>query len=121
VITPLGGGFAIPVSPVIGRRGKPLNPVEVEARFNQEFQVRRLRSGNLGLFLDLVRGRSLRRPGFRQATKGRRAQGRKVELTLMFVLVRSLRTKPVLRVQGAADRAAAGVQAKFDRNMGATA
>lgn len=119
VVTPIGGGFAIPVNPVIGRNGKPLSPYEVERRFNQDFAVRQLRSGNLGLFLNLVRGRSKRRPGFRQATKGRTAQGRRAEMTLMFVVVRQLRTKDLLDLEGPMRRWADRVSGLIDKHLGA--
>jgi Family of unknown function (DUF6441) len=104
VITPLGAAFAIPVSPVIKRGGKPMSPVEVEARFNQELEARPLPSGNVGLFLDLVAAKSRRRPGFRPATRRRVAAGRRVEKTLMFVLVRSLRSVKLLDLEASAER-----------------
>jgi hypothetical protein len=104
VITPQGEAFAIPVNPVIKRGGAAMTPVEVEARFNAELEPRRLASGNIGLFLDLVAARNRRRPGFRPATAKRLASGRQAEKTLMFVLVRSLRSKMLIDLVALAER-----------------
>lgn len=117
VIMPFGAAFAIPVSPVIGRGGRALNPVEVEDRFNQDLEPGFLPSGNLGLFLNLVRGRSRRRPGFRQATKGRRAQGREVERVLMFVLVRSLRSRKAIDLDTIGNRWAGRVPGLIEKHL----
>jgi len=117
--TPLGGAFAIPVSPVVKRGGRTMTPVEVEAKFNQELQAVRLKSGNVGLFLDLVQSTSSRRPGFRKPTKGRLARGRKPQKVLMFVLVRSIRSRKLIDLDGPAKRWAARVPALFEARLGA--
>jgi hypothetical protein len=117
VVTPLGHAFAIPVSPVVKRFGKAMTIAEVETRFNQDLQARRLPSGNIGLFADLVRARSGR--GFRQATKGRVAGGRKVELVLMFVLVKSLRSRKLIDLVAPANRWANQVPQLVDKKLDA--
>lgn len=118
VHTPIGAAFAIPVNPVVKRGGRAMSIAEVESRFNQDLIPRRLPSGNIGLFADLVRARSGRRPGFRQATKGRIAAGRKPQLTLMFVLVRHLRSHKLIDLQGAAQRWGARTAADINRRLG---
>lgn len=117
--TPVGGAFAIPVNPVVKRGGRAMSIAEVESRFNQDLDPRRLPSGNIGLFADLVRGRSQRRPGFRQATRGRLAQGRRPEKVLLFVLVRSLRSRKLIDLVGPANRWAARIPALVEKKLGA--
>lgn len=118
--TPLGGAFAIPTKNVPkGNRGKRLSPVEVEARFNQELKAMSLRSGNIGLFLDLVRAKSRRRPGWREATKSRLGDGREADRLLMFVLVRTVSSRKLIDLEGPARRWAARVPALFEARMGA--
>lgn len=103
VITPQSGqAFAIPVNPVIQRRGKPMTIFEVETKFNQDLIPRRLADGKIGLFADLVRARNGR--GFRQATSRRVGAGRKVELVLMFVLVRSIRARKLIDLDAIAQK-----------------
>jgi hypothetical protein len=63
-----------------------LSPIEVEGRFNAELQPVKLKSGRIGLVIDVVAGRSGR--GFRPATARRRGQGRQARPVLMFVLTR---------------------------------
>lgn len=89
-ITPvLGGGLAIPTDQVPRRRGgMPMSPREVEAHYDRKLFARRLRSGNTGLFLNLVSARSDR--GQRSPTKGRVAQGRVAAPVLMFTLVKQV-------------------------------
>lgn len=89
-ITPaLGQGLAIPTDAVPKRRrGVPMSPVEVEAFYNQELFARRLKSGNTGLFLNLVVAKSGKVP--RRATPGRLAQGRTPKAILMFTLVKDV-------------------------------
>lgn len=117
IVTPIGAAFAIPVNPVVKRGGRAMTPVEVEAKFNQELEAVKLGSGNVGLFLDLVRSKSKRRPGFRAPTKGRAAQGRSSEKVLMFVLVRNLRSRKLIDVAGIAvpwgDRTARLIEKKL--------
>jgi hypothetical protein len=102
VITPHGQAFAIPVNPVIQRRGRPMTIFEVETRFNQNLIPRRLPDGNLGLFANLVAAQSGR--GFRPPTKGRLAKGRRTQLVLMFVLVRSIRARKIIDVDAIAQK-----------------
>jgi hypothetical protein len=97
VITPLGQAFAIPVNPVIQRRGRKATIAEVERQFGR-LQAVPLKDGNIGLFATLVRsGR-----GFRAAGTGRRA--RSAERVLMFVLVRTLRSTKLIDIDAAAER-----------------
>jgi hypothetical protein len=87
IVTPLGGAFAIPTENCPrGPRGRRLSPIEVEGRFNAELQPVKLKSGRIGLVIDVVAGRSGR--GFRPATARRRGQGRQARPVLMFVLTR---------------------------------
>lgn len=117
--TPVGNAFAIPVNPVVKRFGRAMSIAEVESRFNQDLQPVRLPSGNIGLFADLVRGKSSRRPGFRQATKRRAAAGRKAEKVLMFVLVRNIRSRKLIDLEGPARRWAARVPVLIEARLGA--
>ncbi len=117
--TPIGDAFAIPVNPVVKRFGKAMSIAEVEAKFNQDLQPVRLKSGNIGLFADLVRGRSTRRPGFREATSRRFAAGRKVQKVLLFVLVRSIRSRKLIDIEGPARRWGARVPALIEARLGA--
>jgi len=117
VITPIGECFAIPVNPVIKRGGREMTIAEVESRFNQDLEPRRLPSGNIGLFADLVRGRSARRPGFRQASKGRVSAGRKVEKVLLFVLVRQLRSRKRIDLVAATNRWAGRMPALIEKRL----
>lgn len=117
VITPIGGGFAIPVNPIVKRGGRPMTIAEVETRFNQDLQPRRLPSGNIGLFADLVRARSERRPGYRNLTAGRKKKGRSTELILMFVLVRHLRGRKLVDVLAAGERWAGRVPGLIQKHL----
>jgi hypothetical protein len=97
VVTPLGAAFAIPVNPVIQRRGRKATIAEVERRFGK-LEAVRLPSGNIGLFAVLGRGGS----GRAARVKGRVA--RKGERVLMFVLVRTLRSRKLIDLDAAAAR-----------------
>lgn len=97
-IVPVNGTefLALPTDNVPQRRGRgakaKMSPEEVEAYFNQDLVLRPgKKPGTLLGYVEVVRGRSRRRAGFRQATKGRLKQGRKVELVLMFTFARSVR------------------------------
>lgn len=116
IVTPLGNAFAIPVNPVVKRGGRAMSVREVEQQFGQRLQAHRLPSGLIGLFADLVRSRNGR--GFRPATKGRLAQGRKSELTLMFVLVRNLRSRKLIDLAGPANRWAGKVPQLIEAKLG---
>lgn len=117
VVTPLGKAFAIPVNPVVKRFGRAMSIAEVEAKFNQDLEPVRLPSGLIGLFADLLRAKSGR--GFRQPTRGRVAQGRKTEKVLLFVLVRSLRSRKLIDLVGPAERWANKVPQLVERKLGA--
>ncbi|WP_419808384.1 DUF6441 family protein [Sphingomonas sp.] len=123
-IVPINGArfLAIPTDAVPnarGRRGarKKMNPAEVEAEFNQDLFYLRGRAGRVLAFLNITRSRNRR--GFRQDTKGRRAQGRASERVLMFVLVRSVRVPKLLDLAGPADRGAALFEQAFTRRLAA--
>lgn len=118
VVTPIGEAFAIPVNPVVKRGGKEMTIAEVESRFNQDLEPRRLASGNIGLFADLVRGRSKARPGFRQATSGRLSAGRKVEKVLLFVLVRELRSRELIDLVAVTNKWAGKVPGLIEKRLG---
>lgn len=117
IVTPIGGAFAIPVNPVVKRGGRAMSIQEVESKFNQDLQARRLPSGNVGLFADLIGARSGK--GFRPATKGRLAQGRETELVLLFVLVRNIRSRKLIDLTGPANRWGAKIPALVGKYLGA--
>lgn len=117
VVTPIGAAFAIPVNPIVKRGGRAMSIFEVETRFNQDLEARRLPSGNVGLFADLLRAKSGR--GFRSPTKGRTAQGRRTEKVLLFVLVRNLRSRKLVDLVGPAQRWAARVPDLVNKRLGA--
>ena len=113
-IVPRGGSqyFAIPTDKVPQRRGRgaksKMSPEEVEAYFNQDMILRKgSRPGTLLGFVEVVRGRSKRRPGYRQSTRRRLAQGRKPNLVLMFTFARSVRKVKTIDPNAAFRRAAA--------------
>jgi len=119
-IRPLGGRkyLFIPTDNVprrSGRRGstKRMTPTEVEYAFNQDLFIRNGRQGRKLAFIRTVAARSGR--GRRRGTAGRLAQGRKLEETLMFVLVRTARMPRLLDLDGPAQRAANRFVAAFDR------
>lgn len=114
VVTPLGRAFAIPVNPVIVRRGQRASVAEVEQRFGK-LQAIRLKDGLVGLFATVIRAKSGR--GLRQATKGRLRQGRASEKILMFVLVRSLRSRKLIDIEGLAKEWGARTANKIDRRL----
>jgi hypothetical protein len=117
VVTPLGEAFAIPTENVPkGARGRRLSPIEVEARFNAELQPVKLKSGHLGLVIDVVVGKSGR--GFRAATKGRMAQGRQAKPVLMFILTKGpLHGQQLINLQAIADRAANRTADNIERRL----
>lgn len=116
VITPIGQAFAIPTDNVPrGARGRRLTPIEVEARFNAELQPVRLKTGRIGLFIDVIGGRS---GGLRAASRGRRAQGRQVKKVLMFVLVRSVRSRQLIDLDAIAQKWGAAVASNIERRIG---
>lgn len=117
VVTPIGGAFAIPVSPVVKRGGKPMDIHEVQRHFGQQLEWRRLKSGNIGLFADLMLGKSTKRPGFRRVTPGRLKQGRESQKVLLFVLVRSLRTKKLIDLDRAVRKWADRVPILIDKRL----
>lgn len=123
LVTPVGEAFAIPTENVPrGSRGRRLTPIEVEARFNAELQPVRLKSGRIGLVIDVVAARSARRPGFRAATKRRAAQGRTAQPVLMFVLTRGpLRGRKLIDLDAFANRwgirTAGNIEKRLERGI----
>lgn len=90
-ITPaLGEALAVPSAsvPMAARGKRRMSPVEVEAAFNQELYPRRLKSGHIGLFLNVAKSRNGR--AYRPATARRAAQGRVAVPVLMFTLARRI-------------------------------
>lgn len=76
------------------RKGRRFaTPTEVELMFNQDLTIIHGRGQQMLAFVDAVRGRSGR--GFRPPTK-RRSKTRKVEMILVFVLVRQVRLRAKL-------------------------
>lgn len=84
--------LAIPTENTPRKGRKPMSPVEVEARFNQDLIVLPGRGQQALAFVDVVKAKSGK--GFRRKTKGR--AGRASELVLMFVFVRQVHTKKLL-------------------------
>lgn len=89
-----GRMLAIPTDKVPRRNGRPATPVEVEAMFNQDLIVKpsRKNAGTMYAFVSVVAAKNKR--GFRAATKKRLAQGRGLQLVLMFVFVRQVTLRP---------------------------
>lgn len=117
LVTPIGDAFAIPTDnvPKTGR-GRRLTPIEVEARFNAELQPVRLPSGRLGLVIDVIAGRNGR--GFRQATRGRKAQGRAARPILMFVLARGpLHGRKLIDLQSFANRWGVKIAGNIEKRL----
>jgi hypothetical protein len=110
-IVPVNGGkmLAIPTKNTPNKHARggatPMTPVEVEALYNQDLILRPGRLGHYYAFVNVVAGKSGR--GFRQATRGRLAQGRKPELVQMFVLVKSVRPGKRVDIQRRIDQWAA--------------
>lgn len=120
LVTPIGQAFAIPTDSVPrGPRGRRLSPIEVEARFNAELQPVRLKSGRIGLFIDVIGAKSGR--GLRAASRGRRAQGRAVRKVLMFVLVRSVRSQQLIDLAATAAKWGAQVAGNIEHRLEADA
>lgn len=78
------------------------DPFEVEQQFNQDLTILRGKEGHFLAFIKAVRSKN--RKGFRQATPRRLAQGRDVQLVLMFTLVPAVHLPRVLDVEGPAQR-----------------
>lgn len=113
--------FAIPTNRVPRGRGRnrrtPMTPAEVEHEFNQDLIMRPGRNGSFLGFIEAVEAKSRRRKGYRQATKGRLAQGRQAKLIHMFTFVRRVKQPKLLNLQAAADRWAARMPVFFTRRM----
>lgn len=123
-IVPLAGRrfLAIPTDAVPrarGRRGssRRMTPEQVENAFNADLFFKRGRNGRVLAFINVVRARRGR--GFRQATKGRVAQGRELEQVLMFVLVPTARLPKLLDLNAVGERWAAAFDAAFTRRLAA--
>lgn len=100
VVRPIGGHkfIAIPTVnvPRQGRYRRRMTVEQVERMFNQDLIILNgKRGGKLG-FIEGVRAKSVKRPGARNATKGRLAQGRAVERILMFVFVPWVKGRKVI-------------------------
>ena len=96
-------------------RGRKMSPDEVDSYFNAEFEI--VPSRKRGVYLALIpviSARSTRRPGYRQATKGRLAQGRKQKLVHMFTLVPSVKMPKRFELESAATEAAAYFAARMN-------
>jgi len=108
-----GRWLAIPTAAVPRRpgrgSGRRLTPVEVEALYNRDLRTIPARTGHSAyLVMDfLIAARSGR--GYRPATAGRLAQGRRPESVLMFVLVPQVTLSKRLDVA----RVVAGIAADF--------
>jgi len=107
-IVPVNGAkmLAIPTKNTPNKHGRggatPMTPVEVEALYNQDLILKPGRLGHYYAFVNAVAAKSGR--GFRQATKGRLAQGRKADLVLMFVLIKSVRPGKRVDIQRRIDQ-----------------
>jgi hypothetical protein len=99
-ITPLGGALALPTRevPITARGRRQMTPAEVEATFGRKLQRVRLKSGNIGLFMRLRRGK-----GFKSV--------------LMFTLVRGVPGRKVLDLAGIFRRRAARLGAAIAANF----
>jgi hypothetical protein len=114
--------LAIPTERVPRRRGRGfkqrMSPEEVEHHFNQDLTLLRGKRGQILGFVDVVEARSRKRPGLRQATRGRLAQGRDRKLVLMFIFVRRVRLPKLLDLQKTADGWGGRVPGLFTARMG---
>lgn len=79
--------LAIPTDNVPRRGQKPMSPAEVERSFGQDLYFVKRPNATLA-FIKAIASKSKR--GWRKATPGRLAQGRKQKLVLMFVLVKQV-------------------------------
>lgn len=93
------------------RRGA-MTPEEVEDTFNTDFTFRRGKGGTLLAYIDVIRSLNVR-GGYRANTKGRRAQGRRAEPVLMFVLRRQVRMPKLIDLDAIAREWSNDVEAAF--------
>ena len=95
-------------------RGRKATPQQVEQQFRQRFII--LPADKRGNYLALVNVvEAKNRRGFRGATPRRIAQGRDIELRLMFVLVPEVRTRKIFDLQSTADHWAGQLAILLDR------
>ncbi len=94
---------------------RKMTPAEVEQAFNNELRFVPTKTGGI-LTMSVVRGK--KEGTLRQATKRRLQQGRKIEVVVMFWLIRQTRIKKVLDIEGAAARAEARLQENVIRAAG---
>lgn len=120
LIHPVNGSklLAIPTenTPNKAKRGgpEPMTPVEVEALYNQDLLFLRGRKPGVWLaFVNVVQAKNKR--GFRRATPRRLAQGRGVELRLMFVCVPNVRTRKRIDLEATAERWSSQVPVLLDK------
>lgn len=92
--------LAIPTEFVPRKANRRMTPREVEKRFGRELRFVPLKTGNAVYLMDqVVVGKS---GGLRRATKRRRAQGRAATSKIMFTLVRQVKLRKRLDIEGAA-------------------
>lgn len=103
IVTPIGKAFAIPVTKVPGNRGRRATVADVEARFGKLTFVP-FKDGNAGLFANLSRGSRSRRG--------------KPQLTLMFVLVRTIRSAKLIDLEATAERWGGRIADDIGRALG---
>ncbi len=96
-------------------KGGAITPEECENRFNTDFVVRPGRAGRFLAFMQLTRSRNGR--GLRRDTARRQAQGRTASLTLMFVLVPSLRMPKLLDLEGVAEKWSTSFETAFANRL----
>lgn len=112
--------LAIPTKSVPGLgRGVAVTPRAVEVYFGRALRYvpPKIAGGKAGLLVldDIVRGKNGR--GYRNATKRRRAQGRRVESQVMFILVPQSRMPVKLRPEPIVERWASRVPELIERAM----
>ncbi len=95
-----------------------MTPNEVERAFNQDLFFQKGKGGNQLAFLNLVRAKSIKRPGFRPASAGRVKAGRATERVLMFVLVPRVTMPKIFDLDRVAEDWAGRYSAEFARRMG---
>lgn len=96
-------------------KGGAITPEECENRFNTDFIMKPGRNGRVLAFMQLTRARSGR--GLRRNTAGRRAQGRASQLTLMYVLVPSLRMPKLLDLEAVAAKWTTSFELAFTNRL----
>lgn len=97
VVMPVGVKFLAVPTRNVPRKGRSRMTVdEVQEKFNRKLTIIDGKRGCKLGFIAVVRAKSKRRPGFREATESRVAQGRAVERILMFVFVPWVRGRRII-------------------------